>query len=176
MPVEQDIVVEGFKVLEYRLNQLERKLAVSTLRKAMRRAVKPVLAQMKAAAPRGDETHKSYKGKLLLPGNLKESIKVVIQVDRREGSISARLGTKKEAFYGINFIDRGPITVTQRRVSVRGAFRHGRGVRTTKQIKPYTLPYRPWLVDTFVRNRDRMLNSLKTELAEEIRKVAHSVS
>jgi hypothetical protein len=151
----EQLYVQGLKELEIKLSKLEQKLAAKTLKSAMTYAVSPVKRQMKMAAPVGKEPHRSYKkiaggkGRLLPPGFLKKSIKHITRVDKRRGTISAFIGVKSEAFYGVQFLD----------------------VRDYKvQTKP--LPHTPWFKTVFEANAQTMVDRFRYKLREKVEAAA----
>lgn len=171
--------LDGVRELTAQLNQLEVRLGIRTLLKALQRATTPVRRQLRAKAPVGNEAHRTYRKRLVGPGFAKRSVKRV--TGRRfigRGKVSVALGVRAEAFYAIRFYDQGPYTITRRRFSTaarhRGGSAKGKHVIRTDQIKPYTLRRRPWFVSTFIANESAMLRDLSRNLKIEIDKAARS--
>lgn len=172
------IAIEGLEELNLKLSKLERRIGAKVLRRALRTAVKPVLRQMKLAAPIGTKPHKTYNGLYVSSGHLKRSIKMGTRLNRATNKMSVYLGVKRSAFYGINFLDQGPHLVTSRRVrgkrssnifKIIGA---GMENRRAKKIKPYTINQRPWFESVFRVNRYNMTNDFRRSLAIEIESAA----
>lgn len=145
--------IDGLRDLDRKLGDLGKKLGIKTLRKAVRRAAAPVRSQIRIGVPIGTEAHKTFKGRLVAPTFLRRSIRLLTKLNRRRGSISAIIGVRREAFYGINFLDLGPHTITH---------------RNGRPINRYTLRKRSWFMDEFIRNRTYMETSIRNELRRAI--------
>jgi hypothetical protein len=163
----------GVKELTRKLNQLDVKTAVKTLRSALFKATTPVVRQMKSAVPVGTQAHRTYRKRLVAPGFSKRSIKRV--TGKRflsQGKLSIAIGVKAEDFYSVRFYDQGPYTITRRRQQTNIKASGHVGMRRRKiTIKPYTLHRRPWFESVFRRNHSPMLTSIKQHLDTEIAKV-----
>lgn len=159
--------LDGVSEVVKRLNAIGVSASVKAMRSAARKAVSPVVAQMRASAPIGQDAHRTYKGRLVAPSFLKRSIRVITRVNRTNGTVSAIIGTRREAFYGVQFYDQGPITITQRRVRVQGM---GRRRRVKRSIKPYTLRRIPFFQSVFVSNRAAMELSFSNQLRAALQK------
>ena len=157
MPANE-VRIEGLKELDRKLGQLGAKLGKKTLQKALRNSAKTLIYQMRQKVPVGTRYHKSYKGRTLPPGYLKRHIKVKTSFSPRYGSARLTFGVSPEAYYGINFLDLGPIHVTR---------------RNKKPIKPYTIRGRPWFLSTLIANRTNIEQRFKAELKAEIREVTN---
>lgn len=136
--------LEGLKDLSKKLDQLETQLAGKALRSAVLQATLPAFRAIKLAAPVGNQAHRTYKGNLVSPGFLKRSVKRVSSLDRRTGKVSAAIGVRAEAFYGVTFVDQG-----------------------TAKIRP-----RNWFQRNFETNRSKMEARLVERLRARINKVA----
>lgn len=136
--------VEGLKELSRKLAALGEKVGGKALRQATLNASTPALKAAKLAAPVGQVAHKTYKGRLVAPGFLKRSIKRKSYY--KNGKAVAMIGVKAEAFYGVQFVEKG-----------------------TKNISA-----KPWLVPAFVNNRDNMEQRLKDQIKKKIERLARS--
>jgi len=158
--------LEGdFKELYARLGNLSARLQVKAMRGAVRRAARQTLNKMRSAAPQGSVAHRTYRRRLVSPGFLRRSLRIVTKVDAGAGRVSAILGVRKEAYYGPQFYDQGPYTITQRKYRMAGKRR-----RTVRAIKPYTLPKRPWFESTFLADKQVMENNFVQFVRQEIDK------
>ena len=164
----------GVKELTKKLDKLDAKLAVKTLRSVLFKATTPVVRQMKSQVPVGTEAHRTYKGRLVSPGFSKRSIKRL--TGKRflsQGKLSIAIGVRAEDFYSIKFYDQGPHTITKRRqrttIKLSG---HAGTRRRSVNIKPYTLRRVPWFQSVFVRNESQMLTNIKNNLSDAVEKIA----
>ena len=157
--------LEGSKELAIKLSNLERKLAAKTLRGAMLKATLPVVRQMRQKAPKGTVEHRTYKKRLVAPGFLSRSLRRKTRIDKTRGALVVTIGVRSEAFYGIQFYDQGPYTITKRRQSTKS--RRRRHI----DIKPYTLKRYPWFQSTFTANRSQMESAIVHELRSRIEKI-----
>ena len=134
--------VTGLKELSDQLSRLERATAIKAMRSAAMGATLPTTKEMRAAAPRGRNVHRTYKGRLVAPGFLSRSIIRKARVNKKTGGASVAIGVKREAFYGIAFLDRG-----------------------TKNIRGSS-----WFVSKFKKNSGNIVQLFKTKLAARIAK------
>lgn len=158
--------LEGdFRELYAKLGALSSRLQVRALRGAVRRAARITLNKARSLATLGTEAHRTYKRRLVSPGFLRRSLRVITKVTPSEGKVAAIIGVRKEAFYGPQFYDQGPYTITRRRYK-----RSGRKSRAVRQIKPYTLRKRPWFESAFDSSKQQMENDFVQFLRQEIDK------
>ena len=155
--------VTGLKELSDQLSRLERATAIKAMRSAAMGATLPTTKEMRAAAPRGRNVHRTYKGRLVAPGFLSRSVIRKTRVNKKTGTVSVAIGVKREAFYGIAFLDRG-VTVTQRRMSVKGK----------KSLRKISVNYRikgtNWFANRFKKNSGNIVQLFKVKLAARIAK------
>lgn len=136
--------LEGIAELTKKLNELGSTMAAKNLRQATTSATLPAFKNIKMAAPVGSVEHRTYKGNLVSPGFLSRSIRRSSFIDRRKGKAVTLIGVRREAFYGINFLDSG-----------------------TKNI-----PATHWFRRAFIEKRSEMESRLKAVLKKKIAKVA----
>jgi HK97 gp10 family phage protein len=134
--------VEGLKELSRKLEALGERAGGKALRNATAAAMRPVRKEAKASAPVGVVPHKTYKGRQVFPGFLKRSVILRTRLSRDRKTAYAHVGVKAEAFYGVQFVERG----TSR------------------------FPRRPWLEPTFRRSQSIVLDTLKEKLKYQIDK------
>lgn len=154
-----DSGLHGYKELSRKLSQLGQKVGGKVLRGAMFRSTTPVIKIMRAAAPVGRNAHRTYKGRLVAPGFLRRSMKRVSRVHR--SGVSVRIGVRREAFYGIQFLDQRPGR-TPYRISKRGK----------KGIRPYSLSARPWFSSVFERESSRITKDVGRFVGSAIERLA----
>lgn len=70
------------------------------MRSALNAALTPVLKEVRAAAPIGDEPHKTYKGRVVAPGFLSRNIKKSTKVSRDKKRVFGSVKPAPEAWYG----------------------------------------------------------------------------
>ena len=136
--------VIGLKALSDKLELLKRETGVKVLRSAAMASVVPTVKEMQSAAPKGKSAHRTFKGRLVAPGFLSRSVKRASRVDKNTGVVSVSIGVRREAFYGVTFLDKGTSKI---------AGRH-------------------WFQKRFEANSGKIVGLFKQKLAERIKKVA----
>ena len=165
--------VEGLNELSRKLAKLGPSLAGRELRKSAMYATTTVVKEMKQAAPRGKEPHRTYKGRLVSPGFLSRSVKR--KSSYRNGKATVTIGVKKEAFYGVMFVEKGtkPHVIPKKRSN--GAWRRNGlsfGGRVVKSVNHPGASPKPWFKKTFVSGKMKMLDRFKDRLIYNIKKAA----
>ena len=158
------------------------KVGKKVLRSAALKATNKTVLKMRQKAPKGPvgEAHRTYKGRLVPSGFLKKSIR------RRsffeDGKAKVLIGVRKEAFYGIAFLDEGVASITSRRpkkgqrTNTFKLDKNGRGRifrRRSVRIKPYSLPAYDWFKSTFIADQSNIERSLVEQLRIAIRKATN---
>ena len=145
-----DDVLLGLKELNAKLLKMDAKLAKKTLKSAMMYATGPTVKEIKLAAPRGKEAHRTHKGRLVAPGFLSRSI--VRRGALGKNGYELKIGAKGEAFYGVSFLDEG-ITVTS---------------RNGKKIKPYTIKADNWFKSRFEKDQHKIVARFRSKLQQRV--------
>lgn len=159
--------LEGVRKLTAKLNKLDGATQVKVLRSVLFKATTPTVRLMKARVPVSNRASRTYKGRLVGPGFARRSIRRITgRKFLSKGLLSVAIGVRAEAFYAINFIDQGPHTITDRRVS------SGRRSSTSRNIRPYILRRQPWFESSFLANQSRMLTDIKTNLKKKMEVIA----
>lgn len=137
---------EGFRELSKQLVQLAELDRGKVLRQSARLAVKPVETDAKNRIPVNDRDYlkKSYKGNVIYPGFAKDNIAIKILLSKDRQAAWALVGVKPEAFYAVDFVERG----------------------TSKQAA------QPWLRPAFRKNRRRMVQRLGEGIRRKIMLIA----
>ena len=104
--------VKGMAELSRKLAKLGKELGEKTLRQAAMGATTSVFKEMKAAIPVGKVAHRTHKGRLVAPGFAKRNIKRRSRV--KKGRATVTIGVADEAFYAVQFVDRGTKKMTAR--------------------------------------------------------------
>ena len=138
-----DLHVNGLKELQARLSAMESKTSQKALRSALMQSATPMVRKLRAAAPVGTRAHKTYRGRLVAPGFLRRSVAKSSKLIRSANSTVAVvfIGVKKEAYYGVQFLDRG-----------------------TKYIRKI-----PWFESTFDAGAGGIVSSFRDKLASKLR-------
>ncbi|WP_186297664.1 HK97 gp10 family phage protein [Sedimenticola selenatireducens] len=185
--------VKGLRELQNKLATLGPKLAGRVLRQATMNATTPAMKTMREAAPKGKQAHRTYKGNLVAPGFLSRSIKR--KSSYKNGKARVIIGVKKEAFYGVLFVEKGTKahdipkkekwyqhrvprrngkSVTVRRKSrVTGAWRKKAlffNGRVVNHVRHPGARAKPWFVKSFVKNEKAMLTRLSEQLSKKIQR------
>lgn len=137
--------IEGVAELNKKLAELSDKMAAKAIRSSVSQATTPALQKMKAAVPVGSKGHKTYKGRLVAPGFLKRSIKRKSYIDKQTGAAGSVVGVSAEAFYGVQFLDRGTKFISARR----------------------------WFASSFESTSQTMLEKFKIALAKKIASITN---
>lgn len=139
--------VKGAKELQKRLNNLEAKMQHKVLAQSLRRAFKPVQKDAVQNAPKGTEPHKTYKGRVVAPGFLKQNIKLKKMKIRDKRFAGYTLAARDEAWYG-QLIEIG-----------------------WKPGKRSKVDADPWLGEAWQSNKSQMQRRLINELLRKIERV-----
>ena len=125
MSSSSDLHVTGLGELQAKLSAMESKTSQKALRSALMQSATPMVRKLRAAAPVGTRAHRTNRGRLVAPGFLRRSVAKSSKLIRSENSTVAVvfIGVKKEAYYGIQFLDRGTRVYTQNpvvHIDIRG--------------------------------------------------------
>jgi hypothetical protein len=133
---------DGFADLSKALRELDPRKQVNAIRNALRASLKETKKTAERLAPVGERSHKTYKGRLVAPGFAKRNININTRVSRDKYRINATIGTKNEAFYIRQWLEKG---------------NPGRGIVA-----------QPWLRPAYEIHRTQMTNEFKIQLREKI--------
>lgn len=136
--------LEGARELDAKLQELGKSVRGRALRKAVTEAMKPARQAALARVPQGSAMHRTYKGRLVAPGFTSRNVLIASSLDRTKERATARLGVAPEAFYALQFIERG-----------------------TFKDKP-----QPWLAPSFESSRGAVETDLTDTLRAQILKAA----
>ena len=158
--------VKGLKELDRKLAALGAKAGGKILRSAALQASTPAMRRMKATAPRGRQAHRTYKGNLVAPGFLSRSIKRKGKF--RNGTARVMIGVKKEAHYGLTYVERG---TKPHRIPKRGTARLKFGGGVFSSVNHPGARPKPWFERAFVRSKDEMVDKMSATLRKKILQV-----
>jgi hypothetical protein len=92
--------MKGTDALMKRFEGLKAQAQSTVFRQAANYAMTPVLQMARKTAPRSRASHKTYKGRTVAPGFLSRSMFRKTELNRKTGTVTSRVGMRKEAFYG----------------------------------------------------------------------------
>jgi HK97 gp10 family phage protein len=107
-------------------------------------ATTPTRKAMKMAAPVGSKAHYTHTGRLVGPGFLSRSVERVSKI--KNGVAEVLIGVKEEAYYGVQFVERGTRFMAAQ----------------------------PWFKRTFERHKREMEQRFSDELRKRIKKAARA--
>lgn len=110
----------------------------------MRKVMKVAKANLQRVSPGVAEFHRTYQGRIVTRGFAQRSVRVRASVTKTATAAFAKLGVLKEAFYAVQFFERG-----------------------TAKIQA-----RPWLVPAFEQCRGQSLTLMGQTLKANIEKIA----
>lgn len=146
--------VIGMRELQLKLAKLGPAAGGKALRNSAASAMLPALRAAKSRAPVGTEPHKTYKGETVFPGHTSRSVRRRSVLSRDKTTAWAQVGVKSDAFYSLQFIERG--------------WRAGpEGSQNRTRQAP-----RPWLEPAFDSTQQQILRRLKERLKKQIDKAA----
>jgi hypothetical protein len=156
-----NVPIDGLSALSKKLEGIEAATSAKLLRSAAMSATLPTFRKIQAAAPVGSTVHRTYKGRLVAPGFLKRSIRRKSWL--KGGKATVMIGVRREAFYGIAFLDRGTdggIVKAKRKIS------SGKTVRYSyyrQAIKGHN-----WFAKTFESDALDIVSLFKAKLRQRI--------
>ena len=143
----------GLKELDEMLKNIEPKLQNKIVRKALRKAVSPLLRQAKATAPKAT-------------GNLKKSIKARIQ-KRRNGQLVIQVRPFAPHFYLIEVGGDNTRRPTKAKVL---AFKNKAGQMVfARQVE--AAPAKPFFTRAYNQNKDSMIENFRNDIITQLQKM-----
>lgn len=139
----------GFGELSAKLGALrDDKEIGKVLATGVRQALAPVKAKAKQLIPTGIDPHKSYKGRTLVPGFARRSIRSIVRTDRTKHKVTGRVGVRAEAFYAVQYVELGTVKMSPH-PWLRPAFLSSEHA----QIQALGDQLRAWIVGLAARHR-----------------------
>lgn len=141
--------LQGVAELTAKLRELASpKEQAATLRAAVRTPMRAVMKQARIniaiVSPGKRQLHKTYKGRYVSAGFASRSIRMIVKMSRDKQSATAILGVRREAFYALQFFERGTAKIARQ----------------------------PWLEPAFSQSRSRSLSLVGETLRKRIEKIA----
>ena len=136
--------ITGLRELDRQLGKLQASVAAKALRQAAMAATTPTRKAIVMAAPVGSQAHRTHTGRLVAPGFLSRSVRRISSI--KNGVATVLIGVRKEAYYGVQFVERG-----------------------TKFMSA-----RSWLESTFVQHQREIEQRFADELRKRIKKAVRS--
>lgn len=95
------MATQGLEDINRAFDNLKKGGQIRTLRSATNAALNPALKALRAAAPRGSESHKTYKGRTVAPGFLsRRGIVKSVRVSKDKTRVLGNVRLAGEAWYG----------------------------------------------------------------------------
>jgi HK97 gp10 family phage protein len=104
--------IQGLRELDQALKAFPLKVQKNVLSSAVRAAAKPIIKDAKTRAPKADEPHRSFEGRIVQPGNLRKTIRTSrIKSRASQGVVGFYIGPLKkkgleDPFYWV-FLEEG---------------------------------------------------------------------
>jgi hypothetical protein len=103
----ESLELAGVKQLTQELYKLGAAVAAKELRGTARQSMRLVEKRWKAAMPKHPLPHYTYRGRLVGGGFASRNVRIITKINKQTGSVEAVLGVRKEAFYIVQFVERG---------------------------------------------------------------------
>lgn len=159
-----DDIIRGFDGLK-RAGQLR------ALRSATNAALNPAVKELRAAAPKGTESHKTYKRRVVAPGFLSNSITKSVRVSRDKTAVVGRVRLRGEAWYG-SLIEHGYRTGRRSKAVIRESNRAKGGLSSQRLDrlgdKRRRIAPRPWFHPTIERIEKPTLDAYHAQMKKAI--------
>lgn len=136
--------IEGIDDLRRKLAKLNEHTDVRILASAASYAMTPVVKEAALRAPQGSVAHKTYRGRWVAPGHLSRNIIKRTRVNRREGWFTVKIGPRREAYYGSQFVEFG-------------------------KDKKHKQKPNPWLVPAFESQTDTVIKRFEKKIEQKIK-------
>jgi HK97 gp10 family phage protein len=99
--------LQGTRELTAQLLRLGQKTAAKELRGTARAAMKVVDKAWRARMPQHPLPHYTYRGRLVGGGFASRNVRIITKINKQTGSVEAVIGVRREAFYIVQFVERG---------------------------------------------------------------------
>jgi HK97 gp10 family phage protein len=106
-PMANDGALIGASDLLKKLDALGALDNGNIIKGTVRAGMQPAKQAAITKIPVGTRLHRTYKGRLVAPGFAKRSIRVVVTSKTDSGNIAALLSVRAEAYYAVQFVERG---------------------------------------------------------------------
>jgi hypothetical protein len=164
---------EGLDDILKTFGRLERAGQLRSLRSATNAALNPALRALRLAAPKGSEPHKTYKGRVVAPGFLSNSIKKSVRVSKDKTAVVGRVRVEGEAYYGA-IIEKGYRKGRRSSKVIRASQRSKGGISSARLDelgdKRVKVAPRPWFNPTVKRLEKPTLDAYKDKMRKAILK------
>lgn len=144
MPTLDGQYLDGADELSKKLKELGATVGGKALRSAAVSAMLPTLREAKQSIPKGTRAHKTYKGRIVAPGFASRQVRRKSSLSRDKTAATVRLGVTREAFYAVQFLERGTSTMRKQ----------------------------PWLVPAYNKTYKEVTKRFQDGLRKRIEKVA----
>lgn len=101
------MALEGVAALTKQLDALGKLEDGKALRRGVAAGGRVVVSRAKALIPKGVDSHRTYKGRLVAPGFASRNIRAVTKLSKDKQKATVAIGVRNEAFYAVNFVEIG---------------------------------------------------------------------
>lgn len=155
------------------LERFGQRVSNKMLSQSVRAAMVPMRDAARANAPKGEDVHKTYKGRKVPPGFLKENIKLRKRRSKNKFVVEYTLQATGEAWYG-KLIETG-YRPTKRSKRVKSTSRKIRGALSISRLRRLgdrrtSVPGRPWLGPALKTHGPQTQQRLEKELLKRIQR------
>lgn len=138
--------LEGVAELDRKLAEMGKAVTGKALRAAVRAGGNVVKKAAQAKIPKGEQMHRTYKGRIVAPGFSSRNVRVVTKLDKTGEKASAAIGVRKEAFYATQFVELG--------------------------VPAHGIAARPWLRPAMAETRDMQQTAIAQALKRQVERAA----
>jgi len=166
------MAVEGLSEVKKAFGNLQKGGQIRVLRSSLNAALVPVVKALRAAAPKGTEPHKTYKGRTVAPGFLsRKGVVKGVRVAKDKTRVFGNVRLASEAWYG-SLIESGWRT-GRRSKKVRRASRRTKGGLSSGRLKELgdkrvKKAGRPWFNPTIDSLGDKTMNAYSEKVRATI--------
>lgn len=127
--------ISGFDDAMASFAALEKAAQNRALRSAINAGLNPILKATRQSAPKGSAPHKTYKGRVVAPGFLSQSITKSTRIGRNKKFVFGTVRPKSEAWYG-SLLEHGwrPGGRKGRSKAIKSASRRSKGGLSAAQL------------------------------------------
>lgn len=167
------MAVEGIRDIQKAFRGLEKAGQIRVLRNSLNAALNPPLMAARASAPRGVQSHKTYKGRVVAGGFLsRRGIKKSTRVGKDRKRVFGNVRLDSEAFYG-SFIEHGWRPGLRSKGLRRSLRRRGNGGLSKERVRQLNdsrrkIAGRPWFFPAVNRTEEQAWEMFSSKMTQAI--------